>query len=70
MVSVLSSLSVHGFGKVRGGERADPAAAGDLRGGPVPGLQILKRVAAAVDSRLEGAVTFLLETPAIPGSAP
>lgn len=37
---------------------------------PYLGYQILKRVAAAVDSRLEGAVTFLLETPATPGSAP
>jgi CRP-like cAMP-binding protein len=32
------------------------------------GYQILKNVATAVDQRLEGAVTFLLETPTIPGS--
>ena len=32
---------------------------------PYLGYQILKRVATAVDHRLEGAVTFLLETPTI-----
>ena len=36
---------------------------------PYLGYQILKRVAAAVDHRLEEAVTFLLETPTIPDGA-
>ncbi len=34
------------------------------------GYQILKKVATALDHRLEGAVTFLLETPTIPSSNP
>ncbi len=36
---------------------------------PYLGYQILKKVAAAVDHWLEGAVTFLLETPTIPDRA-
>jgi len=36
---------------------------------PYLGYQILKKVAAALDHRLEGAVTFLLETPTIPDQA-
>ncbi len=36
---------------------------------PYLGYQILKKVATAVDHRLEGSVTFLLETPAIPDQA-
>jgi CRP-like cAMP-binding protein len=36
---------------------------------PYLGYQILKTVAAALDRRLEGAVTFLLETPSIPDRA-
>jgi CRP-like cAMP-binding protein len=36
---------------------------------PYLGYQILKKVATAVDNRLEGAVTFLLETPTIPDQA-
>jgi CRP-like cAMP-binding protein len=32
---------------------------------PYLGYQILKKVATAVDQRLEGAVTFLLETPSV-----
>jgi CRP-like cAMP-binding protein len=36
---------------------------------PYLGYQILKRVATAVDHRLEGSVTFLLETPTIPDQA-
>jgi CRP-like cAMP-binding protein len=36
---------------------------------PYLGYQILKKVATAVDHRLEGAVTFLLETPSIPDQA-
>lgn len=36
---------------------------------PYLGYQILKKVAAAVDQRLEGAVTFLHETPHLPDEA-
>jgi CRP-like cAMP-binding protein len=36
---------------------------------PYLGYQILKRVATAVDHRLEGSITFLLETPTIPEQA-
>ncbi len=36
---------------------------------PYLGYQILKKVATAVDNHLEGSVTFLLETPTIPGQA-
>ena len=36
---------------------------------PYLGYQILKKVATAVDQRLEGAVTFLLETRTIPDKA-
>ncbi len=36
---------------------------------PYLGYQILKKVATAVDDRLEGAVTFLLETPNLPDRA-
>jgi CRP-like cAMP-binding protein len=36
---------------------------------PYVGYQILKKVATAVDDRLEGAVTSLLETPNIPDEA-
>jgi CRP-like cAMP-binding protein len=36
---------------------------------PYLGYQILKHVAAALDHRLEGAVTFLLETPSTPDLA-
>lgn len=36
---------------------------------PYLGYTILKKVAAAVDDRLEGAVTFLLETPRFPDKA-
>jgi signal-transduction protein with cAMP-binding, CBS, and nucleotidyltransferase domain len=36
---------------------------------PYLGYRILKKVAAAVDHRLEGAVTFLLETPHLPDKA-
>lgn len=36
---------------------------------PYLGYQILKKVATAVDHRLEGAVTFLLETPHLPDKA-
>jgi len=36
---------------------------------PYLGYRILKKVAAAIDDRLEGAVTFLLETPTIPDRA-
>jgi CRP-like cAMP-binding protein len=36
---------------------------------PYLGYQILKKVATALDQRLEGAVTFLLETPTIPDQA-
>jgi CRP-like cAMP-binding protein len=36
---------------------------------PYLGYQILKKVATAVDHRLEGSITFLLETPTIPEQA-
>jgi CRP-like cAMP-binding protein len=36
---------------------------------PYLGYQVLKKVATALDYRLEGAVTFLLETPTIPEGA-
>ena len=36
---------------------------------PYLGYQVLKKVATALDHRLEGAVTFLLETPTIPEGA-
>jgi CRP-like cAMP-binding protein len=36
---------------------------------PYLGYRILKKVATAVDHRLEGAVTFLLETPTVPDQA-
>ena len=36
---------------------------------PYLGYEILKKVATAVDHRLEGSVTFLLETPTIPDQA-
>ena len=36
---------------------------------PYLGYRILKKVATAVDHRLEGSVTFLLETPTVPDQA-